>query len=319
MEKSKTIVVALGGNALQKHGEASAVAQQRVAAETAQQLIPLIQAGHRLVIVHGNGPQVGNIVLHEEAINTPSVPTLPFDSCGAMSQGLIGYWLQQALDNALRAHNADKPVATVVAQMVVDVADPAFANPTKPIGPFYETETMARQVAAERGFTVVEDAGRGWRRVVPSPKPQELVEKQAVKTLLGAGCVVITAGGGGVPVVREHATHHGVEAVIDKDFSAALVADQIDADELVILTAVDAAMIRFGTPEQEEIRHATPQAMQQYIDQGYFAKGSMLPKVQAAMNFANQPGRKAVIASLERVAEALAGSTGTTIAYSHAA
>jgi carbamate kinase len=313
MEKMKTTVVALGGNALQKDGEASARAQQQVAAETAEQLIPLIQAGHRLVIVHGNGPQVGNIVLHEEAIDTPEVPTLPLDSCGAMSQGMIGYWLQQALDNALRQHRLAVPVATVVAQMVVDPADPAFQNPTKPIGPFYETETAARHIAAKRGFAVAEDAGRGWRRVVPSPKPQELIEKQAVQTLLNAGSVVITAGGGGVPVVRENDQHRGVEAVIDKDFSAALVADQLEADELVILTGVDAAMIRFGTPEQEEVRTATPETMQHYINEGYFAAGSMLPKVQAAMRFANKSGRRAIIASLERVTEALAGTTGTTI------
>ena len=253
-----TIVIALGGNALQKQGEASAAAQQRVASETAAQLVPLIAAGHRLVIVHGNGPQVGNIVLHEEAINTPEVPTMPLDTCGAMSQGEIGYWLQQALTNEFARRGMPNHAVTMVTQTVVDANDPAFANPTKPIGVFYSSEAEAQQSAAGRDFVFKEDAGRGWRRVVPSPRPQRVVEEGAVRALLDAGLTVVTAGGGGIPVVENEAHGMaGVEAVIDKDFTAAVVADAIDAEALVILTAVDNAMVDYGTPQARAIGRTT--------------------------------------------------------------
>lgn len=305
-----TIVIALGGNALQQKGEASADAQKRVARLTVTQLVPLIKEGHRLVIVHGNGPQIGNIVLHEEAINTEEVPTLPLDSSGAMSQGLIGYWLQQALMNELTRVNMPVPVVTLVTQTLVDANDPAFQNPSKPIGPFYDTEAEARARTPE----VKEDSGRGWRRVVPSPKPQRIIEVDTVKQLMDSGTLVITAGGGGIPVVATETGYSGVEAVIDKDFSAAVLADAIGADRLLILTSVDAAMRDFGTPQQAAIEQTTVAEMEQLLTEGHFKPGSMLPKVQASIQFvAKGPNRQAIITSLHAVSDALEGKTGTVV------
>jgi len=305
-----TIVIALGGNALQQKGEASADAQKRVARLTVTQLVPLLREGHRLVIVHGNGPQIGNIVLHEEAINTDEVPTLPLDSSGAMSQGLIGYWLQQALINELSRVGMAMPVVTLVTQTLVDAHDPAFQSPSKPIGPFYTTEAEARARTPE----VKEDAGRGWRRVVPSPVPQRIVEVETVRQLMNAGTLVITAGGGGIPVVETDAGYSGVEAVIDKDFSAAVLADAINANRLLILTSVDAAMRDFGTPQQAAIGQTTAAEMEQLVAEGHFKPGSMLPKVQASIQFAQKdPNRQAIITSLHAVSAALNGKSGTSI------
>ena len=248
MDNKRTIVVALGGNALQKQGEASSTQQQRVADETVRQLLPLIQAGHNVAIVHGNGPQVGNIVLHEEAINTADVPSLPLEDCGAMSQGLIGFWLQQALHDAFVSNDINRSAVSMITQTIVDSSDPAFQNPTKPIGPFY-SEEEAKTVASERGYTVKEDAGRGWRRVVPSPKPQTIVEADVIKSLVSAGVTVVSTGGGGIPVLQDEAGQlKGVAAVIDKDFGAAKLADLLDADTLFILTSVDASKINFDKP-----------------------------------------------------------------------
>ena len=314
MDSKRTIVVALGGNALQKQGEASAHAQQAVANQTASQLVPLILAGYRLVIVHGNGPQVGNIVLHEEAINTPEVPTMPLDTCVAMSQGSIGFWLQQALIDEFTRRQMTSIASTLITQIVVDAGDPAFTNPTKPIGVFYASEAEARQAAGGRNFTFKEDAGRGWRRVVPSPKPRRIVEEYTIKAMIEAGVTVITGGGGGVPVVETADRGlEGVEAVIDKDFTAAVVADTVNAEALVILTAVDGAMVDYGKPTARTIGRTNRQEMQQYVDQGQFAPGSMLPKVQAALTFVEKPGRRAIIASLEHASQALEGQIGTII------
>lgn len=310
----KTVVVALGGNALQKQGEASAYAQQRVADATARHLVPLILSGYRLVIVHGNGPQVGNIVLHEESINTAEVPTFPLDTCVAMSQGAIGFWLQQALIDEFSRRHMHSVASTVVTQVVVNKDDPAFKDPTKPIGVFYKTKDDASAAANGRGFVFKEDAGRGWRRVVPSPKPLRIVEEYTVKAMLDAGVTVITGGGGGVPVVETTDEGlEGVEAVVDKDFTAAVVADAVDAEALVILTAVDNAMVDYGKPTARAIGRTTVQEMQRYVDAGQFAPGSMLPKVQAAMKFAQKPGRRAIIASLEHASDALDGQVGTII------
>lgn len=310
----KTVVVALGGNALQKQGEASAYAQQRVADATARHLVPLILSGYRLVIVHGNGPQVGNIVLHEESINTAEVPTFPLDTCVAMSQGAIGFWLQQALIDEFSRRHMHSVASTVVTQVVVDKDDPAFKDPTKPIGVFYKTKDDASAAANGRGFVFKEDAGRGWRRVVPSPKPLRIVEEYTVKAMLDAGVTVITGGGGGVPVVETTDEGlEGVEAVVDKDFTAAVVADAVDAEALVILTAVDNAMVDYGKPTARAIGRTTVQEMQRYVDAGQFAPGSMLPKVQAAMKFAQKPGRRAIIASLEHASDAIDGQVGTII------
>jgi len=311
---TKRIVIALGGNALQKKGEASAKDQQKIASETAKALVPIIKAGHQIVIVHGNGPQVGNILIHEEAVNTAEVPTLPLDSCVAMSQGSIGYWLQQALTDELRKDGLNNTVVTVVTQMLVDKNDEAFKDPSKPIGPYYKTEADAQNEAKFRGFVVKEDSGRGWRRVVPSPKPLDIIEKDVIKNLVDDNFVVIAAGGGGVPVIMTSENGlQGIEAVIDKDYSAAVVADLIEADSLIILTAIDSVVLNYGTPQQQAINHATVAEMKEYIRQGHFPAGSMLPKVKAATQFVNKPGRKAIIASLESAADAIDGTVGTTI------
>ena len=315
MNQQRTIVVALGGNALQRQGEASSQAQQRVADETIAQLLPLIQAGHRVAIVHGNGPQVGNIVLHEEAINTEAVPSLPLEDSGAMSQGLIGFWLQQAMHDALATRGVhDKYAVSIVTQTVVDQADPAFQNPIKPIGPFY-SEEEAKKVQAERGYTVREDSGRGWRRVVPSPKPQEIVEAPVIKALVDAGVLVVSTGGGGIPVLRDASGQlSGVAAVIDKDFGAAKLADTLGADTLLILTSVDAAKVNFGQPTEQSLGEVSVEELQQHIDAGQFAAGSMLPKTQAALSFvAGASGRTAIITSLEKTADAINGAAGTRI------
>ena len=315
MDKQRTIVVALGGNALQKQGEASSEAQRRVAAETIRQLLPLVQAGHRIAIVHGNGPQVGNIVLHEEAVNTDDVPSLPLDDCGAMSQGLIGFWLQQAFQDSFRAHQmTDKHAVSLVTQTIVSRDDAAFQNPTKPIGPFY-SEEEAKAVQAERGYVVKEDAGRGWRRVVPSPKPVEIVEAPIIKALVEAGVLVVSTGGGGIPVLRqEDGTLKGVEAVIDKDFGAATLANLLHADTLLILTSVDAAKVNFNQPNEEALGQISAAEMQKHIDDGQFAAGSRLPKAQAALQFVSGgQGRTAVITSLEKTTEAIDGTAGTRI------
>lgn len=314
MEERQTIVVALGGNALQKQGEASSKAQQKVARETVKQILPLIQAGHKVSIVHGNGPQVGNIVLHEEAINTPDVPSLPLDDCGSMSQGLIGFWLQQAFHDAFRQEGMNNKAVSVITQTIVDQNDPAFSNPTKPIGPFY-SEEEARKVSEERGYVVKEDAGRGWRRVVPSPKPQEIVEAPVIKTLVDAGVTVISTGGGGIPVLQaEDGSLSGTEAVIDKDFGAALLANMLNADTLLIVTSVDAAKVNFNQPNETSLGEVSMEELQGYIDAGQFAAGSMLPKTQAALKFlAGGTNRTAIITSLEKTAEAINGNAGTRI------
>lgn len=314
MEERQTIVVALGGNALQKQGEASSKAQQKVARETVRQILPLIQSGHKVSIVHGNGPQVGNIVLHEEAINTPDVPSLPLDDCGSMSQGLIGFWLQQAFHDAFRQEGMNNKAVSVITQTIVDQNDPAFSNPTKPIGPFY-SEEEARKVSEERGYIVKEDAGRGWRRVVPSPKPQEIVEAPVIKTLVDAGVTVISTGGGGIPVLQaENGSLSGTEAVIDKDFGAALLANMLNADTLLIVTSVDAAKVNFNQPDETSLGEVSMEELQGYIDAGQFAAGSMLPKTQAALKFlAGGANRTAIITSLEKTAEAINGNAGTRI------
>ena len=267
-----------------------------------------------MAIVHGNGPQVGNIVLHEEAINTADVPSLPLEDCGAMSQGLIGFWLQQALHDAFVSNDIDRRAVSMITQTIVDSSDPAFQNPTKPIGPFY-SEEEAKTVASERGYTVKEDAGRGWRRVVPSPKPQTIVEADVIKSLVSAGVTVVSTGGGGIPVLQDEAGQlKGVAAVIDKDFGAAKLADLLDADTLLILTSVDAAKINFGKPDEQSLEEVSMAELQKHIDDGQFAAGSMLPKTQAALSFlAGGNGRTAIITSLEKTAEAITGTAGTRI------
>jgi len=309
------IVIALGGNALQtKNSAPTAEAQLEVVKQTCEYVAELSANGYELAVVHGNGPQVGRIVLASETAKDV-VPVMPFDVCGAMSQGYIGYHIQQALRYALAKRNVDVPVVTLLTQVVVDAADPAFQKPTKPIGAFY-TKEEAEELAATKGYTMKEDAGRGWRRVVASPIPQKIIEIGEVKKLWN-DTIVVTCGGGGIPVIEnEDGTLEGVAAVIDKDFAAELLAEQVGADALVILTEVEKVAINWGKPNQENLGHMTLAEAQKYVEEGHFAPGSMLPKVQAAMKFVTaNPGKKAIITSLNKAIEALEGKTGTVVTF----
>ena len=307
----KRIVIALGGNAL----GSTPYEQLSLVTETAKPIVDLIAQGNEVVIAHGNGPQVGmiNLGLATAAEAKAIKSDMPFPECGAMSQGYIGYHLQNAIGNELAARGMAKDVATVVTQVLVEESDPAFQHPTKPVGAFYDRETADR-IAAEKGYTMVEDAGRGYRQVVPSPKPVDVIEKNTVKALVDSGAVVITVGGGGIPVVRREGRLVGVPAVIDKDFASAKLAELLDADLLVILTAVEKVAVNFGKPDQKGLDALTPAEAREYIAQGQFAPGSMLPKVEAAVQFAeSKPGRAALITLLEKARDGIEGRTGTRI------
>lgn len=309
------IVIALGGNALQSgNGPATAEAQLEVVRETCEHIAQISDMGYELAIVHGNGPQVGRILLASETAREVT-PAMPFDVCGAMSQGYIGYHLQQGLKHALNLRNRDIPVVTVATQVIVEENDPAFDDPTKPIGPFY-TESEARAIVKEKGYIMKEDSGRGWRRVVASPVPRRIVEIDAVRHLWDSS-IVITCGGGGIPVVEKpDGTIEGTEAVIDKDFAAELLAEQVDADVLMILTEVERVSLNFNTPEQRDLSALNLADAARYCEEGHFAAGSMLPKVQAAMKFVRaNPSKHAVITSLDKAIEALNGESGTVITY----
>ena len=308
------IVVALGGNALSRDGKATAKDQLEVANQTAKELAKLVAAGHQLVIVHGNGPQIGNIILHEEAINTEKTPTMPIDVAGAMSQGQIGYWLQNAMRNQLESEGIKKPIASIVTQVLVSKDDPAFKNPSKPIGPFY-TEEEAKKLSKERHFTVKEDAGRGWRKVVPSPMPLSIIESELVEIALGNGAIIVAGGGGGIPVYYdEHGHLVGLEAVIDKDFAAEKLAETIDADILLILTAVENVKINFKKENEEDLKILTADEAFKYIARGEFAAGSMLPKIEAGISFVSSgKNRTCIITNPENAINAINGKTGTKI------
>lgn len=310
----KKLVIALGGNALQEAGKpATAQAQLEVVEKTSEYIADIVERGYEVIVAHGNGPQVGRIVIQNE-VASASTPAMPFDVCGAMSQGMIGYHIQQGLSKVLRHRGINKNVVTVVTQVVVDKDDHKFKAPSKPIGPFY-TEEEAKAIAAEKGYTMKEDAGRGWRRVVASPLPVEIVELDAVKTLNDAGFVVVTVGGGGIPVVRNEAGDlEGVAAVIDKDLASEKLARDMDADALVILTAVEKVSINFKKPDQKDLDRMSAAEAKQYIKEGHFAPGSMLPKIEAALNFVeSKPGRIAIITSLDKAVDAIEGRAGTTI------
>ena len=309
------IVIALGGNALQsKNSEPTAAGQLSVVKETCEFIADICEAGHEITIVHGNGPQVGRIVLASEAASKVT-PAMPFDVCGAMSQGYIGYHIQQALRYSLSKRGISHPVLTIATQMVVDKNDPGFQNPIKPIGPFY-TKEEAEALVAECGYTVKEDAGRGYRRVVASPLPQKIVEIEAIRSLWDTS-IVICCGGGGIPVVENmDGTTEGVAAVIDKDFAAELLAEQVDADILMILTEVEKVAVNWGKPDQQNLDHMSLSEAAAYVKEGQFAPGSMLPKVEACMKFARSfPNKKAIITSLNKAVEALEGKTGTEITF----
>ena len=311
----KRIVIALGGNALQSgKAEPTAKAQLAVVKQTCERIAEISQRGYEIAVVHGNGPQVGRILLASETAKEVT-PAMPFDVCGAMSQGYIGYHLQQSLKYALNIRNRNLPVVTLATQMVVEKADPAFRNPTKPIGPFY-SEAEAKELEKTKGYTMKEDAGRGWRRVVASPLPRRIVEIDAIKQLWDS-TIVIACGGGGIPVVENaDGTMEGVAAVIDKDFAAELLAEQVDADALMILTEVEKVAINFNKPDQEDLTALSLADAAKYCEEGQFAPGSMLPKVQAAMKFVRaNPDKKAIITSLDKAIDALEGKTGTVITF----
>ena len=312
------VVIALGGNALQEAGTPpTAEAQLDVVRKTCERLaeIELSAKGYEAAIVHGNGPQVGRIALsHEMAARSgEDLPAMPFDVCGSMSQGYIGYQIQQCLRDAIRNRNSNIPVVTILTQVVVDESDAAFQNPTKPIGPFY-TEEEAKAIEAEKGYVMKEDAGRGWRRFVPSPLPKRIVELDSIKRLWES-TVIITAGGGGIPVVENmDGSLTGVAAVIDKDLAAELLAEEMEADYLLILTEVEKVCINYKKPNQKELSNLTVPEAVKYLNEGHFAPGSMLPKVMASIKFARRfPGKKAIITSLDKAAEALEGRAGTVI------
>lgn len=307
----KSVVVALGGNALGDTPEE----QLRLVKGTAVNIVDMVAEGINVVVSHGNGPQVGMIsnVFDFSAANGGETPPMPYPECGAMSQGYIGYQLSQAILNELKRRGILRSVATVVTQTVVDADDPAFENPTKPVGPFL-TQEEATLRAAGTADVYREDAGRGWRLVVPSPKPQRIVEFDAVKDLMDDGYIVIAAGGGGVPVVERDGAYCGVPAVIDKDRSSAKLAADFAADMLVILTAVEKVAINFNTPQQQELSRLTLEEARKYADEGQFAAGSMLPKVEACIEYVEAfPQGRALITSLEHAAEGLRGETGTLI------
>ncbi len=310
---SKVAVVAIGGNSLIKDDQHRSVPDQFAATrETAAHIAEMIKDGWEVVITHGNGPQVGFILLRSELASHVLHP-VPLDSCGADTQGALGYMIQQCLYNEFLTQGMPKHAVTVVTQVVVAGDDPAFANPTKPIGPFLD-EAKARRYQGEHGWVVREDAGRGWRRVVPSPRPLEIVESEAIKALIERGYAVIAVGGGGVPVVR-HAdgTLHGVEAVIDKDYASALLAATVHADLFLISTAIDRVAINFRKPDERFLAQITVSEARRYLAEGQFPAGSMGPKIEACMQFVEQSGQAAIITSPQSIAEALKGQAGTRI------
>lgn len=314
MTKEK-IVIALGGNALQSgSGPATAEAQLEVVKKTSRHIADISKQGYELAVVHGNGPQVGRILMASEAAKDVT-PAMPFDVCGAMSQGYIGYHIQQCLKYALNQTNRNIPVVTVATQIIVEKNDPAFAEPTKPIGPFY-TKEEAKSLESEKGYCMKEDAGRGYRRVVASPLPRKIVEIDAVRQLWDHA-IVITCGGGGIPVTENaDGSLQGTAAVIDKDFAAELLAEQVDADILMILTEVEKVSINFNKPNQKDLNEVNLTELAAYKEDGHFAAGSMLPKVEAAMKFVRAfPQKRAIITSLDKAAEALSGKTGTIIKF----
>ena len=304
------IVFAIGGNALGNNPQE----QLQLAYEVAKPLLNLIQEGHQIAIVHGNGPQVGLIKTSLDIGHktNPKIPFVDLNHAGAMSQGYIGYALQQALKVTAESMGLAVQPVTVITQVEVDPNDPAFQHPTKPIGDFYslsEAEAMRQQ-----GFTMIEDSGRGYRQVVPSPKPQSMIEKDVIQKLIQDGYLVIAAGGGGIPVIRTKGQIKGIDAVIDKDFASSKLADLINADRLILLTAVSRVMVNYGKPNAQAIERMNVEQTKQYIQEGQFAPGSMLPKVEAALLFVqNHPNRQAIIASLKDAAKAIQGLAGTTI------
>jgi len=313
MHSKGLAVVAVGGNALIKDKNHQTVPDQyQAAAETMKHIANMIVDGWDVVVTHGNGPQVG-FILRRSELASHELHEVPLDYCGADTQGAIGYMFQQALHNEFRLRGINKQAATVVTQTIVDRNDPAFENPTKPIGSFMD-EAAAREKMAKEGWTMVEDAGRGWRRVVPSPIPQTIVEADAIRSLIDHGFVVVAVGGGGIPVMQlDNGNLTGVEAVIDKDFGSAILASMINADLFLISTAVEKVAINFNKPDQKWLDTMTVAEARKYLAEGQFAKGSMQPKIEAILKFMDKGGKKALITDPEHIKDALEGKTGTWI------
>lgn len=309
MEK---IVVALGGNAILTD-DPSAEGQIQALRETAGYLVELVKQDKQLIVSHGNGPQVGNLLLQQSASDSEKNPAMPLDTCVAMTQGSIGYWLQKSLMEALHAEGLEKSAVSLITQIVVDPEDPAFDQPSKPIGPFVDQEEAEKQMK-ETDEIFIEDSGRGYRKVVPSPQPIDIVEAEVIQAMVDQGIIPIAAGGGGIPVLSDGERYVGVEAVIDKDFTSAKLAELIDADTLLILTGVSHAYINYNQTDELKIEDISVGEMKDYIEQGHFGAGSMLPKVKAAVSFVeNKPEGKAVITSLENIGKFLEEGSATVI------
>ncbi|OQO80146.1 carbamate kinase [Enterococcus durans] len=307
----KKIVVALGGNAILTDIP-TAEAQKESLRQTSEHLVSFVKEGHQIMITHGNGPQVGNLLLQHAAADSEKNPAFPLDSLVSMTQGSIDFWMQNALREALIAHNIEKPVVSLVTQVQVDENDPAFENPSKPIGPFLSEEEAKVEMKKGNG-TFIEDAGRGWRKVVPSPKPKSILEYPIVESLTDNGVITIAAGGGGIPVIASEEGFTGIEAVIDKDFAAAKLAELVGADYLIILTGVDNVYVNWNKPDQKKLTDVTVDELKEYIKQNQFAPGSMLPKVEAAIEFVeNAKDGKAIITSLENAGKLFDGNGDVT-------
>lgn len=309
------VVIALGGNALLRRGEKGTFEEQyRNVTNTAKRIADLVERGYKVVITHGNGPQVGATMLrHDAGKKLYGIPPFPMDACGAETQGFIGYMIQQALRNELKARGIDKYVVTVITRVIVDKDDPAFKNPTKPVGPFYTEEEVKKLQKEFPNFVFKEDAGRGWRRVVPSPDPKIIAERYAIKALVDAGFIVIASGGGGIPIVEEGGKAKGVEAVIDKDLAGQRLATLIGANKFIILTDVPGAYLHYGTPQQKLLTRVSVEKMKEYLEQGHFKAGSMGPKIKAAIRFVEAGGEEAIIAELNQLIDAIEGRAGTHI------
>lgn len=306
------VVLAIGGNAIQKEDQKGTIEEQKENIyNSCEPVLELIQKGYSVVITHGNGPQVGNSLIKGE-LASEVVPKYPLDVCDAETQGALGYLIQQAFHNKLKQKGMKKSVATVVTQIIVDKNDDAFKNPTKPVGPFYNKE-KAEEIMKSKGLTFVEDSGRGYRRVVPSPMPKKIVEKEAIEALLNTDSLVITAGGGGIPVVEEYGMLNGTEAVIDKDFASALLAAEIKAEYFFILTGVEQVAINFGKPNQQNLSELSVKDALAYMEEGQFPKGSMGPKIKAAIYFLERGGKNVIITSIDKLQQALEGKTGTRL------
>ena len=305
-------VLAIGGNSLIRSKDRSSFADQlATTADTCRHIADIVEAGHEVVVTHGNGPQVGFILIRSHLARN-RLPEIPFDACNAQTQAEIGYMIQQSLDNEFGSRGIAKPVVTVVTQVVVDAADPAFQNPSKPVGPFY-TKGEAAKLERELGWVMREDAGRGFRRLVPSPRPMDVVEKPEVESLLSSGAVVVACGGGGIPVIRDNGILKGVAAVIDKDLASSLLAGEIGAERLVISTAVEQVYLNYGQANQTALGRVSAKEMNGHLHTRQFPAGSMGPKIEAALDFLQRGGKEVVITDPDHLADALAGKAGTHI------